>query len=41
MLFRIRQFYRMFNNEKVSTVSTQLTWSHYSELLSIKKISQN
>jgi len=33
-LFRIRQFYNLFNEEKVSTLSTQLTWSHYSELLS-------
>ena len=26
----------MFSDEKVSPVATQLTWSHYSELLSIK-----
>ena len=32
----MRQFYRTFSNEKVSTLSTQLSWSHYSELLSIK-----
>lgn len=35
-LFRMRQFYIMFINEKVSPLATQLTWSHYSELLSIK-----
>ncbi len=35
-LYRMRQFYRMFSDEKVSTLSTQLSWSHYSELLSIK-----
>jgi len=35
-LFRMRQFYAMFNDEKVSTLSTQLSWSHYTELLSIK-----
>ena len=35
-LFRMRQFYRTFSNEKVSTLSTQLSWSHHSELLSIK-----
>ena len=34
-LYRMCQFYRMFS-EKVSTLSTQLSWSHYSELLSIK-----
>ena len=35
-LFRIRQFYVTFSNQKVSPVATQLTWSHYSELLSLK-----
>ena len=29
-------FYNMFNDEKVSPIATQLTWSHYTELLSIK-----
>ena len=28
--------YNMFNDEKVSPLATQLTWSHYTELLSIK-----
>ena len=32
----MKQFYNMFNNKKVSTLSTQLTWSHYTELLPIK-----
>lgn len=32
----MKQFYNLFKNEKVSTLSTQLTWSHYTELLSIK-----
>ena len=35
-LFRMKQFYNIFSNEKVSPLATQLTWSHYSELLSIK-----
>lgn len=35
-LRRMRQFYRKFNNEKWSTVSTKLSWSHYTELLPIK-----
>ena len=35
-LRRIRQYYRIFKDEKVSPVATQLTWSHYSELLSVK-----
>ena len=32
-LFRIRQFYIMFQDKKVSTLSTQLSWSHYQEVL--------
>ena len=35
-LFRMKQFYTVFSNEKVSLLATQLTWSHYTELLSIK-----
>ena len=32
----MRQFYRKFSNEKWSTLSTKLSWSHYTELLPIK-----
>ena len=39
-LFRMKQFYNMFSDEKVSPLATQLTWSHYSELLSIKDINK-
>ena len=35
-LFRMKQFYNVFRNGKVSTLLTQLTWSHYLLLLSIK-----
>ena len=28
-LFRMKQFYNVFSNEKVSTMLTQLSWSHY------------
>ena len=35
-LRRIRQYYRMFKDEKWSPMATELSWSHYSELLSIK-----
>ena len=35
-LFRMKQFYNVFNNEKVTTMLTQLTWSHYLLLLSIR-----
>ena len=34
-LFRIRQFYLLIVQQKVSTLSTQLTWSHYVELLKL------
>lgn len=35
-LFRMKQFYNVFSNEKVSPLVTQLTWSHYLVLLSLK-----
>ena len=35
-LRRIRQYYRLFKDEKWSPMATKLSWSHYSELLSIK-----
>ena len=34
-LFRMKQFYNLFSNEKVSPVVTQLTWAHYVILLSL------
>ena len=34
-LFRMKQFYNMFSNEKVSPLVTQLTWTHYVILLSL------
>ena len=34
-LFRIKQFYLLMVQQKVSTLSTQLTWSHYVELLKL------
>ena len=37
-LFKIRKFYLV--SEKISTMSRQLTWSHYSELLSINDINK-
>jgi len=39
-LYRMRQFYQVFSNQKVSPMGTQLTWSHYRELLSIKDFSK-
>ena len=35
-LRRIRQYYRVFCNKKWSPMATKLSWSHYTELLSIK-----
>lgn len=34
-LFRMKKFYSVFSNEKVTTMLTQLTWSHYLLLLPI------
>ena len=36
----IRQYYLTFKDEKWSTVSTKLTWSHYVELLNIGDINK-
>lgn len=32
-LFRMKQFYKIFSNEKVSRLATQLSWSHWYEML--------
>lgn len=37
-LFRMRQFYNVFNNEKVAPLVQQLSWSHCLILLPIKNI---
>ncbi len=34
----MKQFYLTFKNEKVSPLATQLTWSHFCELLPLKDI---
>ncbi len=34
-LYRMKQFYNVFSNEKVSTMLTQLSWSHYLLLISL------
>ena len=34
-LFRMKKFYNVFSNQKVSTLLSQLTWSHYLLLLSL------
>ena len=35
-LYRMKQFYNIFSNGKVSPVVTQLTWTHYLILLTLK-----
>ena len=39
-LFRMKQIYNLFGEQKVSTMSTLLTWSHYSELLPLNDINK-
>lgn len=39
-LFRMKQFYNIFSNEKVSPLVTQLTWTHCLILLSLKDYNQ-
>ena len=39
-LFRMKQFYIIFSSKKVSAMPTQLTWSHYIELLSVKNVDE-
>lgn len=36
----MKQFYSLFSNEKVSQLATQLSWSHYIELLPLKNINE-
>ena len=39
-LRRFKQFYEVFSNQKWSTLSTILTWSHYTELLPVNDINK-
>ncbi len=39
-LYNMRKFYELFSNEKLYTVCSILTWSHYRELLSLKNIDE-
>ena len=39
-LRRFRQFFLLIDNQKWSTMSTKLTWSHYSELLILNDINK-
>ena len=39
-LFRMKQLYTIFSNEKVSPMGTQMTWSNCRQLLSLKSIDE-
>ena len=39
-LFRMRQFYRVFSDKKVSAMLTQLSWSHCIELIVLKDVNK-
>ena len=39
-LYRMRQFYLIFNNEKLTTMLSKLTWSHYLQLLLLENINE-
>ena len=36
-LYGMRKFYEIFSNEKLNPVGSKLSWSHYRELLAVKK----
>ena len=39
-LYKMRKFYEIFSDEKLYTLGTKLSWSHYRELLTIKNIDE-
>ena len=39
-LYRMRKFYEIFNNGKLTTMWSKLSWSHYREILSLKNINE-
>lgn len=39
-LYRMRKFYELFNNGKLTTLWSKLSWSHYREVLSLKDINE-
>ena len=39
-LMNMRKIYQIFKNEKVNAMRSQLTWSHYRELLSVKSLEE-
>ena len=39
-LYRMRKFYELFHNEKLTTMWSKLSWSHYREVLSLKDVNE-
>lgn len=39
-LYRMRKFYEIFSNGKLTTMWSKLSWSHYREVLSLKNINE-
>ena len=39
-LYRMRSFYKVFNNEKLTPLVSKLSWSHYIQLLSLNDIDE-
>lgn len=39
-LYRMRKFYEIFSNEKLSPLVSKLSWSHYIQLLSISNVDE-
>ena len=39
-LYRMRKFYELFSDEKLTTLWSKLSWSHYREVLSLKDINE-
>lgn len=39
-LMNMRKFYLVFRDEKVNALRSQLTWSHYRELITIKNVDE-
>ena len=35
-LYRMRKFYELFDNEKLTTMLSKLSWSYFNEVLSLK-----
>ena len=39
-LYRMRKFYEVFNNKKLTPLVSKLSWSHYIQLLSLKNVDE-